>query len=124
MSNRPPKSGIKSGVKSDEKFPALAHLFLWIDRPWGPRLIFWGLIAVCAVLLGLAFTYKNHAEVKAENIQGFFAVFGFVGFTCLILLAKGLRVLIKREEDYYGDKAIDSEAYPEAELGREEYHAD
>ncbi len=120
MNNRPPRSD----ATRDEKFPTWAHLFLWIDRPWGPKLIFWGLIAICAVLLGLAFTYKNYSEVKAENIQGFFSAFGFFGFTGLILLAKGMRVLIKRDEDYYGDKVIDSEAYPEDELGREEYHAD
>jgi hypothetical protein len=37
-------------------------------------------------------------------------------FTALILAAKTLRIFIKRPEDFYGEKAIDGESYPEEEL--------
>ena len=37
-------------------------------------------------------------------------------FTALILAAKTLRIFIKRPEDFYGEKAIDCESYPEEEL--------
>jgi len=37
-------------------------------------------------------------------------------FTALILVAKALRLLIKRPENYYGDKAVDGEEYPTDQL--------
>jgi hypothetical protein len=36
-------------------------------------------------------------------------------------VAKGLRVLIKRPEDYYGNKAVDTEEYPEDQLDKREH---
>jgi hypothetical protein len=37
-------------------------------------------------------------------------------FTALILVAKILRLIIKRPENYYGDKSIDQENYPANQL--------
>jgi hypothetical protein len=37
-------------------------------------------------------------------------------FTVLIFVAKFLRLIIKRPENYYGDKAIDQEDYPASQL--------
>ena len=51
-----------------------------------------------------------------QNVPGFYGIYGFVMFTLLILVAKTLRIFIKRPEDYYGKAAVDSEDYPAAQL--------
>ena len=51
-----------------------------------------------------------------KRSPGFYGVYGFFMFTALILVAKALRLFIKRPENYYGDKAIDTEDYPTDQL--------
>lgn len=104
-------------------YPALGRMMLWVDKPGSANKIFWGL-AVVSILVFLAdFTFEKHGDFAIADIPGFYGIFGFVAFTALILLAKTLRVLIKRPEDYYGDKAIDSEEYPEDQLDKVDYDA-
>lgn len=103
------------------KLPALGRMFGWVDRPGSADKIFWALIVVCILLFLADFTYHKHAYFSWEEMPGFYAIYGFVLFTALILVAKGLRVLIKRPEDFYKDKAIDREQYPEEELGKVNY---
>ena len=40
---------------------------------------------------------------SVEEWPGFFAVFGFVACVGLAVVARGLRVLLKRREDYYDE---------------------
>ena len=105
------------------KLPALGRMLLWVDRPGSANKIFWALAVVCALLFLADFTYEKHGHFAVENLPGFFGVYGFVMFTGLILVAKALRVLIKRPENFYGDKAIDREEYPEAGLGKVDHDA-
>lgn len=98
------------------KLPALGRMLLWVDKPGSANKIFWALVVVCGLAFLADFTYEKHGHFDVENVPGFFAAYGFFMFTGLILAAKGLRVLIKRPEDFYGDKAIDREEYPEAGL--------
>ena len=107
-----------------EDYPALGRALTWVDRPGSANKIFWALAVVCALLFLADFTYDKYGHFDVEKIPGFYGAFGFVMFTCLILLAKGLRVLIKRPEDYYGSKAIDQEEYPEDQLERVDHNAD
>ncbi len=104
-------------------YPLLGRLMLWVDKPGSATRLFYGLAGLCAVLFLLDFTYEKHGHFKAEDYPGFYGVYGFVMFTGLILLAKGLRVLIKRDEGYYGDKAIDTEDYPEDQLEKVDHDA-
>lgn len=104
-------------------YPALGRMMLWVDKPGSANKIFWGL-AIASIVAFLAdFTYKKHGVFAVADIPGFYGIFGFVAFTALILMAKTLRVLIKRPEDYYGDKAIDAEDYPEDQLDKVDYDA-
>jgi hypothetical protein len=97
-------------------YPALGRALTWVDKPGSDKKIVWALIAVCLVLFLLDFTYEKHGEFKVEFIQGFYAFYGFVMFTGLILAVRVLRYFIKRPEDYYGDKAVDPEEYPTDQL--------
>jgi len=104
-----------------ETYPALGRLLSWVDKPGSGNKIFWALVVVCGLLFIADFAIEKHSAFEMEDLPGFFAVYGFVSFTALILAAKALRVLIKRPEDYYGDKAIDREEYPKAGLDEVRY---
>jgi hypothetical protein len=65
----------------------------------------WLFIVIClflASLLGLELLVSKHPFFPWEHWFGFNAVFGFIAFVALILVAKYiLRPIIKRKEDYY-----------------------
>jgi len=105
-------------------YPAAARVFSWVQSPRAANGVMVGLVLVCLVLAGLNFTYDSHGKLSVEHIPVFFGLFGFVGFTGLILLARVLRALIKRPEDFYGDKAIDREDYPVEQTDQVQSHAD
>ncbi len=54
-----------------------------------------------AALLAIDFFIAKHGHFPWERAPGFYAVYGFIGCVSLIFIAKGLRLLVKREEDYY-----------------------
>lgn len=101
-------------------YPALGRMLTWVDKPGSAMKIVYALAALCALLLILNFFYDPHAHFGIENIPGFYGFYGFIMFTGLILAAKTLRIFIKRPENYYGDKAIDQETYPEEQLERDD----
>ncbi len=116
---------MKPPLKDDPKtYPVAARLFAWVRHPRAANGVMVGLVLVCLILAALNFTYDSHARFSVERVPVFFGLFGFVGFTGLILLARALRALIKRPEDFYGDKAIDREDYPVEQTDQVQSHAD
>ena len=89
------------------------HIF---DKPQNVRRVLWALVAMCIATIGADFVYHRHIVHPWEGVWGFYAIYGFVMFTALILAAKTLRIFIKRPENYYGKAAVDSEDYPAAQL--------
>lgn len=53
------------------------------------------------LLLGYDFFVHKHDDISLGNAPEFYAVYGFVSCVMLIFIAKVLRLLIKRDEDYY-----------------------
>lgn len=101
-----------------DSYPALGRAMLWVDKPGSASKIIAVLVVIC-ILLGLAdFFYHKHGHFEIEAFPNFYGFYGFIMFTAVILIAKLLRVFVKLPEDYYGDKAIDSEAYPEDQLDK------
>lgn len=74
-----------------------------VPAPWAKfwLLVLFGGGAVTA-LLDL-FRDRAHADHPWEHALFFYALYGFVGISLLIVLSKGLRRLVMRREDYYGD---------------------
>ena len=66
-----------------------------VKRSW--RLLY----AVCIGLFLIDFVYHRQVIYSWEGLWGFYGLFGFIGIVVLILLAKQLRKLVMREEDYY-----------------------
>ena len=73
----------------------------WLDDPANVRRIVWGLVAVCVFVVAADLFYKKHAHYGLENWLGFDGAFGFVSCVFLVLTAKRLRKILKRDEDYY-----------------------
>lgn len=73
----------------------------WLDKPRNVTRFFWGVVTVCAGLFVADAFYHKHVELSAERIFGFYGIFGFVACVFLVLAAKELRKLVKRDEDYY-----------------------
>ena len=104
----------KSNKKS--KFSPLGETLSWFTKTKHANKIFLGLAVLCFMLFVADFTYHKHGHFHIEEIPGFYGAYGFFMFTALILVAKALRLLIKRPENYYGDKAVDGEDYPADQL--------
>ncbi len=115
MANRPDDN--------PEKFPALGRALLWVERPGGVEKIVYALYAVCAVLFAADFMYHKHSYLAIEDIPGFYALYGFFMCAALVVCAKGMRLFLKRREDYYAPKDVESEPFPEDQLERVDYDA-
>ena len=72
-----------------------------LDSPRGGRIAFRWLSVVCALLLLSDLFYDKHAHYGFEGWFGFYGIYGFVGCVFLVLAAKELRRVVKRDEDYY-----------------------
>ncbi len=75
----------------------------WLDEPRHVDQFFYGLVGICIVLLLGDLLYHKHATFSFESWFGFFAWYGFICCVALVLLAKQMRKVVKRDEDYYGD---------------------
>ena len=53
------------------------------------------------ILLIIDFFPHKHVHFNWENAPFFYAVYGFIACVSLIFVAKLLRLLVKRREDYY-----------------------
>jgi hypothetical protein len=73
----------------------------WLDDPQNVTKIVWTLVGVCVVLLLATFLYESHGAFAIERLFGFYALFGFVAYVALIFMAKRLRAVLMRPEDYY-----------------------
>ena len=74
------------------------HLF---DKPRNVSRLLTLLYLICAILFVLDFFLHRHISHNWEVMTGFYAIFGFIACVLLVLIAKQLRRLLKRKEDYY-----------------------
>lgn len=75
-----------------------AHLF---DNPrsvsWLLRIFY----VICILLFVLDFILHRHVSHSWEGLTGFYAIFGFIACVTLVLVAKQMRRILRRKEDYY-----------------------
>jgi peptidoglycan/LPS O-acetylase OafA/YrhL len=74
------------------------HLF---DKPENIKRLLGILYLCCALLLVADLFIHRHVTHAWESLWGFYALFGFLACVVLVLLAKQLRKILKRPEDYY-----------------------
>ena len=102
------------------KFPWLGRKLMWLDDMKNVDRVVYGLYGLCALLFVADFFYKKKTYLSAEGFPGFYALYGFIMCALLVICAKGMRLFLKRQETYYSPKDVESEAYPEADLRREQ----
>lgn len=57
-------------------------------------------IVLVGLLIAELFIHKHHG-LSWEHYHGFYAVYGFLSYVFLIFVAKILRKIVMRREDYY-----------------------
>lgn len=75
----------------------------WLTRPTTIRKLWWGFSIVLALtVIAQAFIYiKGYFGV--DGWFGFGAAFGFLSCLAMVLVAKALGFVLKRDESYYED---------------------
>ncbi|HLB38690.1 MAG TPA: hypothetical protein VJL31_19130 [Gemmatimonadales bacterium] len=73
----------------------------WLDDPAHVTLIYRALIAACLALVGVGYFVLKGGHFWWEESPGFYGLYGFVSCVLLVALARGVRRLLKRPEDYY-----------------------
>ncbi|MFK7897101.1 MAG: hypothetical protein AB8G23_14745 [Myxococcota bacterium] len=82
----------------------------WLDQPENVNKLIYALIAAAAAAVFADLFYHKHAYFHFMEYFAFDAAFGFAAYVGLVTTAKGLRKLIMRDEDYYGDLTAQAEA--------------
>ena len=84
-----------SGEDKDKK-----HMF---DNPRNVKRVLYGLFGSLVLLLALEPFVHKHSYFAWEAGFGFYAIYGFVACVLLVLIAKKLRNVVMRKEDYYDE---------------------
>ena len=81
----------------------------WMDRPEVIKRLFTVFYVLCAVLIVAEFVLGRHTEHPHpwEWLPVFYPVWGFLSFWFLVLLARPMRTLLIRPEDYYEGSSDD-----------------
>ena len=80
--------------QTDEK----QYLF---DKPRNVSRLLGGFYAICGLLFMLDFFIHRHVYHSWEELPAFYAIFGFIACVVLVLVAREMRKVVMREEDYY-----------------------
>ena len=73
----------------------------WLDNPRNVDRLVHGFYAVCGLLLTIDVFVPKHGPFAIEHVWGFYGIFGFFACVALVLIAKQLRRVLMRPEDYY-----------------------
>ncbi|TNE40057.1 MAG: hypothetical protein EP348_02755 [Alphaproteobacteria bacterium] len=79
----------------------------WLDDPKNIDKIFYAVLIVCiAISIPDIFAlfdlfYHKHLEFQFEEIPNFYGFYGLISYIGLVLIAKQLRKVLMRDEDYY-----------------------
>ncbi len=97
------------------------HLF---DEPKNVSRLIRILLAICFVLFALDFILHRHSYHPLESIPGFYPIYGFIGCVLLVVIAKWLRTLLMRPEDYYCQKDLSHQKYNKQHLDGRDSNVD
>ena len=80
----------------------------WLVRPTTIKLLWRVFIAILALTVLAQLVIKVKGYFSVDDWFGFAAAFGFLSCVAMVLLAKVLGFVLKRDENYYKD-GIDDE---------------
>lgn len=73
----------------------------WADKPQNRTLVRRILYVACVLLVVADFFVHRHISTSVEKVPVFYALYGFAALVGVVMAAKALRVLVRRDEDYY-----------------------
>ncbi len=76
------------------------HIF---DNPRNVKRAIYGLYGVCAISLLAEFFIYRHVDHPWEALFGLYPLYGFGACVLLVLIAKEMRKILMRKDDYYDD---------------------
>ncbi len=71
------------------------------DKPENVRWLRRGFFVALVLVLIAELFVDMHGQFPVEHFFGFYAVYGFIAYVTLIFVAKLLRRILMRREDYY-----------------------
>jgi hypothetical protein len=74
----------------------------WLDDPTHVRWLWRGFLFVLALTVAAELVIHLHPHFEIESVFGFAAWFGFAACAAMIAVAKGLALVLKRPDTYYG----------------------
>lgn len=82
-------------MKNDQQPPD------FFDKPENISKILKVFYAICILLVVADFIVHRHIYHTWEQVPAFYAIYGFVGCVVLVLIAKAMRKVLMKKEDYY-----------------------
>lgn len=73
----------------------------WLDKPANVDWLVHRFYVLCGLFLLIDPFIHKHGPFQIEHMWGFYCIFGFVACVGLVLVAKELRKVLMRPEDYY-----------------------
>ncbi|MBU3069158.1 hypothetical protein KOI40_04950 [Aestuariicella sp. G3-2] len=73
----------------------------FFDKPANVKRVLRVFYACCALLLIMDVVIHRHVVHPWETLIGFYPLYGFLGCVVLVLLAKVMRKVLMRDEDFY-----------------------
>ena len=97
-----PDSKSKPGAEpTTHHTPPLGEKSYWLDKPANVDKLVRGFYLLCAAILACDVFVPKHGKFMVEYAFGFYGVFGCGACVALVLIAKQLRRILMRPEDYY-----------------------
>ena len=88
------------GEGQTESRQANERQHVW-DNPRNVKLLFNVFYAACAIVAVLDLFIHRHEMHAWERLLDFYPLYGFVGIVVLVFIAKLMRRVLMRPEDYY-----------------------
>lgn len=74
----------------------------WLDEPQNVKKVWRIFLAILALTVIAEIGVHLHPHFEIEGIFGFHAVYGFITCALMIIVAKLLGLILKRQDTYYG----------------------
>ncbi len=75
----------------------------FFDKPENVKWTMRGFYITCILLVVADFIIHRHIGLAWEEIPAFYAIYGFVACVTLVVIAKEMRKIVMRKENYYDE---------------------
>ena len=76
------------------------HVF---DNPRNVKLVIYAMVVLCVIAFGLDAVIHRHVDHPWEALPLFYCLYGFAACVILVLIAKEMRKVLMRDEEYYDE---------------------